>query len=333
MFSALVLDRTDDDVAAQVQTLEAPDLPDAGPDEVRLDVLYSSLNYKDGLAVTGRGQVIRGDYPIVPGIDLVGRVRGSDHDAFDEGDCVIGTGWQLGEVDWGGYTQRAKVDGDKLVPLPDGLSPAQAMTIGTAGFTAMLSVMALDEHGVTPAEGAVVVTGASGGAGSFAVALLEALGYEVAASTGSPEAHEHLRALGADRIVDRREFEDGPTRSMESGAWAGAVDAVGGDTLATLIAQLQRHGSVASFGNAGGHHLHTTVLPFILRGVNLLGIDSNTCPNDRRRAAWGRLADLLSADHFDRIHARTIPLDGIPAASREILDGEVQGRILVDVQE
>jgi len=332
MFSALVLDKEDGGVQAGVHELEERDLPDAGPEEVRLDVLYSSLNYKDGLAVTGSGQVIRGDYPIVPGIDLVGRVRGSDHAAFEEGDLAIGTGWQLGEVVWGGHTQRAKVDGNKLVPLPDDLSPAQAMIIGTAGFTAMLSVMALEEHQVLPDDGEVVVTGASGGAGSIAVALLDALRYDVVASTGSEDAHEYLRMLGADRIVHRRKFEDGPSRPMESGRWAGAIDAVGGDTLASLIAQLQRHGSVASFGNAGGHELHTTVLPFILRGVNLLGIDSNTCPNDRRRVAWDRLAELLTDDHFDHIQARTITLGEIPEASRDILTGRVRGRILVDVQ-
>ena len=315
MFSAFVLDMENGGVRARVRQLEERDLPAAGPDEVRLEVFYSSLNYKDGLAVTGSGQVIRGEYPIVPGIDLVGRVLKSNHDAFAEGELAIGTGWQLGEVDWGGYTQRAKVAGRKLVPLPDGLSPAQAMTIGTAGFTAMLSVMALEEHQVQPDDGEVVVTGASGGAGSIAVALLDPLGYDVVASTGSEEAHEYLRGLGADRIVDRREFGDGPTRPMESGAWAGAIDAVGGDTLATLIAQLQRHGSVASFGNAGGHDLHTTVLPFILRGVNLLGIDSNTCPNDRRRTAWRRLADLLSENHYERIRARTVSLGDIPDAS------------------
>lgn len=332
MFSALVLDTESGGVRARVRQLEERDLPAAGPDEVRLEVFYSSLNYKDGLAVTGNGQVIRGEYPIVPGIDLVGRVLKSNHDAFTEGELAIGTGWQLGEVDWGGYTQRAKVAGRKLVPLPDGLSPAQAMTIGTAGFTAMLSVMALEEHQVQPDDGEVVVTGASGGAGSIAVTLLDTLGYDVVASTGSEEAHEYLRGLGANRIVDRREFEDGPTRPMESGAWAGVIDAVGGDTLATLIAQLQRHGSVASFGNAGGHDLHTTVLPFILRGVNLLGIDSNTCPNDRRRTAWRRLADLLSENHYERIRARTISLDDIPDASRGLLAGQVQGRIVVDVQ-
>ncbi len=332
MFSALVLDEKDGEIHARVRQLEENDLPPAGPEAVRLEVLYSSLNYKDGLAVTGSGQVIRGDYPIVPGIDLVGRVLDSDHDAFEKGDLAIGTGWQLGEVAWGGYSQRAKVEGRKLVPLPEGLSPAQAMTIGTAGFTAMLSVLALEEHGVGPDAEEVVVTGASGGAGSIAIALLSTLGYTAVASTGSEETHEYLRALGADRIVHRREFEDGPARPMESGTWAGAIDAVGGDTLATLIAQLQRHGSVASFGNAGGHELHTTVLPFILRGVNLLGIDSNTCPNDRRRTAWHRLADALTDDHFERLRTRTIALDDIPAASRAILDGQVRGRILVDVQ-
>lgn len=332
MFSALVLDRRDDDVHAGIRQLEPDELPDAGPEAVHLEVLYSSLNYKDGLAVTGSGQVIRGDYPIVPGIDMVGRVLESRHDRIEAGEFVIGTGWQLGEAVWGGYTQEATVDGNKLVCLPEGLSPDQAMVIGTAGFTAMLSVMALEEHGVMPETGDVVVTGASGGAGSIAVALLDALGYDAAASTGSEGAHAYLRALGADRIVHRSEFEDGPSRPMESGAWAGAIDAVGGDTLAALIAQLQRHGSVAVFGNAGGHALHTSVLPFILRGVNLLGIDSNTCPNDRRRTAWTRLADLLTEAHYDRIRARTIGLDEIPDASEAILQGTVQGRILVDVQ-
>lgn len=332
MFSALVLDEDDDNVQAHIRRLEVDDLPGAGGEEVRLKVLYSSLNYKDALAVTGSGQIIRGEYPIVPGIDLVGRVLGSDHDAFRPGEFAIGTGWELGEVDWGGYSEEAKVDGNKLVPLPDDLSPAEAMVVGTAGFTAMLSVMALEGHDVHPDAGDVVVTGASGGAGSVAVALLDALGYTAVASTGSEDAHDYLRALGADRIVHRREFEDGPGRPMESGTWAGAVDAVGGTSLATLIAQLQRHGSVAAFGNAGGHELRTTVLPFILRGVNLLGIDSNTCPNDRRCVAWQRLATLLTEAHFGRIHARTISLDDIPAASRDVLKGQVQGRILVDVQ-
>lgn len=331
MFRALLLDRIDGDLDVQVRELDVDDLPDAGTDEVRVEVLYSSLNYKDALAVMDAGKIIRGGYPIVPGIDLVGRVLESAHPDFASGDHVIGTGWQLGEVDWGGYTQQAKVDGEKLVSLPQTLSPKQAMIIGTAGFTAMLSVLALEEHDVGPDSGEVVVTGASGGAGSFAVALLGALGYSTVASTGSQEAHDYLRSLGAERIVHRKEFEEGPEHPMESGKWAGAIDAVGGKTLSTLIAQTQRHGSVASFGNAGGHTLHTSVFPFILRGVNLLGIDSNTCPNERRRSAWERLAETLTDEHFEQITARTISLDDLTDASRDLLDGSVQGRIVVDV--
>jgi len=332
MFDALVLDRSEGDLSVDVQDLDLDDLPDAGPDEVQLEVLYSSLNYKDGLAVTGAGKIIRGGYPIVPGIDLVGRVVESKTEDFEPGDQVIGTGWQLGELDWGGYTQRAKVDGGKLVPLPKTLTPKQAMVAGTAGFTAMLSVMALEDHDVNPDDGNIVVTGASGGAGSMGLTLLSALDYDVVASTGSEEAHDYLRSRGADRIIHRSEFEDGPERPMEAGKWAGAMDAVGGDTLATLLSQLQRHGCVASFGNAAGHELETSLFPFILRGVSLLGIDSNTCPNDRRRRAWRRLGSILSDDDFDDIAARTIGLEDIPAASHEILEGSVRGRIVVDVQ-
>lgn len=332
MFEALVIDETDGDRNVEVRELEIHDLPDAGPEEVRLRVVYSSLNYKDALAVTGSGQIIRGEYPMVPGIDLVGRVLNSKSDAFAREDIVIGTGWQLGERDWGGYSQQAKVSARKLVPLPDDLTPAQAMVLGTAGFTAMLSVMVLEDHDVTPGAGDVVVTGASGGAGSWAVTLLDVLGYTIVASTGSDEAHEYLRSLGADRILHRRRFEEGPEQPLESARWAGAVDAVGGDTLATLLAQMQRRGSVAAFGNAGGHQLQTSVFPFILRGVNLLGIDSNTCPNDRRRSAWQRLAALLQDDHFERVSTRTVSLSELPEASRDLLSGRVQGRILVEVQ-
>jgi len=332
MFDALVLDRPDGDLSVDLQGLDVDDLPDAGPEEVLVEVLYSSLNYKDGLAVTGAGKIIRGGYPIVPGIDLVGRVLESKREAFDPGDHVIGTGWQLGELDWGGYTQKAKVDGSKLVPLPKTLTPKQAMVAGTAGFTAMLSVLALEENGVAPDDGEVVVTGASGGAGSMGVTLLSALDYDVVAATGSEDAHAYLRARGADRIVGRSEFEEGPGRPMEEGRWAGALDAVGGQTLACLLAQLQRHGSVASFGNAAGHELETSVFPFILRGVNLLGIDSNTCPDARRRQAWRRLGAILSTDDFEEMTARTIALDDIPEASRELLSDGVRGRIVVDVQ-
>ena len=332
MFEALVLDHSDEESRTTVQTLEIDDLPDAGPDEVLVEVLYSSLNYKDGLAVTGAGKIIRGEYPMVPGIDLVGRVKKSRTDAFESGDHVIGTGWQLGEVEWGGYTQRAKVSGAKLVPLPDTLTPKQAMGAGTAGFTAMLSVMALEEHGVDPDEGAVVVTGASGGAGSLGVTLLSALDYDVVASTGSEGTHGYLRERGADRIIERSAFEGGPERPMEAGKWAGALDAVGGDTLATLISQTRRRGAVASFGNAGGHELNTSVFPFILRGVRLVGIDSNTCPNDRRRRAWRRLGSILTEEDFEAVTSRTITLDEIPSVSQDVLSGDVRGRVVVDVQ-
>ena len=331
MFDALLLDQREGEQVAELRTLIDDDLPAVDGEETLVDVLYSSLNYKDALAVTGKGSIIRGDYPIAPGIDLVGRVVAGGGDRFAEGDHVIGTGWQLGEVVWGGYTQRLTVDAAKLVALPADLSPRDAMVIGTAGLTAMLAVMALEAHGTAPDGGEVVVTGASGGAGSLAVALLHALDFEAVASTGSDDAHSYLRDLGAARIVHRDELSGGPQRPMESARWAGAIDAVGGQTLATVIAQLQRHASVASFGNAGGHELHTTVLPFILRGVNLLGIDSNTCPNERRRVAWTRLAALLAPETLERIRARTIPLADVPEASRDVLAGTVRGRIVVDV--
>lgn len=326
---ALFLNPTDDGMAATVRAMDDEALP-AG--DVLVDVLYSSLNYKDGLAVTGKGKIIRGAFPFVPGIDLVGRVRASEAAAFEAGDLVIQTGWGLGETRWGGYAQQMRVRSEHLVPLPDGLTPRQAMIIGTAGFTAMLAVMALEDHGADPGtSGEIVVTGASGGAGSIAVAVLGAQGYDAVASTGTASAHEYLRNLGATRIVDRSAFDQGPERPMQSAQWAGAIDAVGGSTLATLISELERHASVASFGNAGGHELHTTVFPFILRGVNLLGIDSNTCPNDRRRAAWQHLADLLSEGHYERLLNRIIGLGEVPSASEDIVGGKVRGRVVVDV--
>ena len=332
MFNALVLDRSEGRLQVDVQELVVDDLPDAGPQQVHVEVLYSSVNYKDALAVTGAGKIIRGGYPIVPGIDLVGRVLESKREDLEEGELVIGTGWQLGEVDWGGYTQRAKVDGSKLVRLPKHMTPKEAMVAGTAGFTAMLSVLALEDHDVDPDDGEIVVTGASGGGGSMAITLLDTLDYEVVASSGSEEAHQYLRDRGADRIVHRSAFEDGPERPMESGKWAGAVDAVGGQTLATLLAQLQRHGTVASYGNAAGHELNTSVFPFILRGVNLIGIDSNTCPNKRRQAAWRRMASVLSSDDIQEMTARTVGLDEVPEACEELLSGDIRGRVVVDLQ-
>src|SRR5690606_6522538 len=249
MFKALVLDDAGGRPSAAVRTLAPGDLPEG---DVTLSVLYSSLNYKDGLAVTGKGKIIRGGYPFVPGIDLVGTVEASASPAFRAGDVVIGTGWGLGENHWGGYAQRQRVRADWLVPLPEGLAPRDAMVAGTAGLTAMLAVMALEAHGAAPGGGEVVVTGASGGVGSMAVALLARAGFTVVASTGRRDAHDYLRALGAAALLDRDELGRGPQRPMDSARWAGAVDTVGGATLAAVISQLQRHASVAACGLVGG---------------------------------------------------------------------------------
>jgi acrylyl-CoA reductase (NADPH) len=277
MSKALVLEKSDSGITSGVMAIRQEDLPDG---DVVVSVLFSSLNYKDALAVTGKGKIIRGEYPFIPGIDLVGHVEDSTSALFAPGDLVIGTGWGLGETRWGGYTQVQRIKGSSLVGLPEKLSPEKAMILGTAGLTAMLSVSALEKHGCSPDQREVVVTGASGGVGSIAVALLAQLGYRVAASTGSADAHAYLLRLGAARIIDRQVLGQGPSRPMDSARWAGAVDSVGGSTLATIISQLDTHASAASCGLAGGHELHTTVFPFILRGVNLLGIDSNTCPTE-----------------------------------------------------
>lgn len=328
MPKALILDRTNDAVAASVHDLEEERLPQG---DVLVDVLFSSLNYKDALAVTGKGKIIRGSYPFVPGIDLVGRVRSTDTDGFRPGDLVIGTGWGLGESHWGGYSERQRVDGSWLLPLPEGMSPETAMTAGTAGLTAMLSVMDLESRGITPGRGRVLVTGASGGVGSIAVALLAAGGYEVEASTGSDDAHEYLLRLGADRIIDRAELASGAGRPLETARWAGAVDVVGGATLDAVLSRLERHGAVAVCGLAGGAELHSTVYPFILRGVSLLGIDSNMCQVNVRRRAWTRLASSMTDELVGEIWTATIRLDEIPDYSARLLSGRTRGRVVVDV--
>ncbi len=324
---ALLLTQTDDGVRAAIETVAERDLPDG---DVLIDVAYSSLNYKDGLAVTGKGKIVRGDFPFVPGIDLAGTVAESESERFQPGDEVILTGWGTGEDRWGGFAEYARASSEHLVALPGGMTLKEAMIVGTAGFTAMLAVMALEEHGVTPEKGEVAVTGASGGAGSMAVAILHALGYDAVASTGTDGAHDYLRSLGAARVIGRDELSAGPKHPMEKARWAGAVDAVGGPTLATLIAQTARHGSVASYGLAQSHELNTTVFPFILRGVNLLGIDSNTCPPERRRTAWQRLDDVLPSSALEAIQ-QTITLGDVIAYSEKITRGETQGRIVVDV--
>lgn len=324
---ALVLDKTDDGVAADVRELEEAQLPEG---DVLVRVAYSSLNYKDGLAVTGKGKVVRGDYPFIPGIDLVGTVETSESGDYAPGDEVIVTGWGIGEEHWGGYAQKQRVRSEWLVPLPEGMTPKEAMAIGTAGFTAMLAVMALEARDVRPGSGEVVVTGASGGVGSIAVAILGRLGYDVVASTGSETAHGYLKGLGAARIIHRDELGQGPRRPLDSARWAGGIDTVGSATLAAMLSQTSRHGSVAACGLAGGSELNTTVFPFILRGVSLLGIDSNTCPADVRRTAWGRLARDLPKEALAAL-TQTIPLTDVPAMSEEILKGHVQGRVVVAV--
>jgi acrylyl-CoA reductase (NADPH) len=327
-FKALVLNEEEGGVRAEVDDAKFADLPDG---DVLIRVAYSSLNYKDGLAVTGKGKVVR-RYPMVPGIDLAGTVEESQSPVWEPGDRVTLTGFGTSETHWGGYAQLARAKSDWLVRLPDGLSLFQSMALGTAGLTAMLSVMALEEHGLEPGQGEVVVSGASGGVGSLGVAILANLGYDVVASTGRAQLRSFLEGLGAKDIIDRDVLSAPSTRPLESARWSGAVDTVGGDILAGILRALSNHASVAACGNAGGVALNTTVLPFILRGVNLLGIDSNYCPLDRRRIAWERLALEFPLDKLDRIVSNTASLEDVPRLSEEILMGQVQGRIVVDVQ-
>ncbi|RMG36790.1 MAG: oxidoreductase [Gammaproteobacteria bacterium] len=326
-FRALVLSQDDDGrTHAEVRKLSEADLPDG---DVLLDVAWSSLNYKDGLAITGKGKVVR-NFPMVPGIDLAGRVRHSESPDYRPGDPVILTGWGVGERYWGGYSQRQRVRSEWLVPLPQGLSLRDAMTIGTAGLTAMLCVMTLEEAGVTPDRGKVVVTGASGGVGSVAVTLLARLGYEVAAVTGRPEGAEWLRGLGASEIVSREEMAS-PPRPLESQRWAGAVDTVGGVILARVLAEMGYGGAVAACGLAGGHELHTTVMPFILRNVSLRGVDSVMCPRERRIEAWHRLARELPHERLSEIE-QVARLEDLPRLAEEILAGRIRGRVVVDLE-
>ena len=328
MFRALLIEPdASGAMSSRVSEIDDDRLP-AG--DVTIDVAYSSINYKDGLAVTGEGKVIRGEFPFVPGIDLGGRVSSSDSPEFSEGDRVLQTGWGLGESHWGGFAHRARVRSDWLIRIPDDLSIVDSMIIGTAGYTAMLAIMALEEHGLNPGSaGSIAVTGASGGVGSFAVALLSRLGYQVVAISGKKTAISYLQELGATSVEPREYLGEGSVRPLDKGRWTAAVDTVGGEPLARLISQMETHATVAACGNAAGFDLPTTVLPFILRGVTLAGIDSNTCPNPRRRVAWKRLANLCDRETLSRIHSRTVELEEVPAECRSIVAGHALGRVVV----
>ena len=326
-FNALMVRKNDEGkTSAAVEQITTDDLP-AGDVTVAVD--YSTVNYKDGLCIGPGGGLVR-NYPHVPGIDFAGTVEASDDDRYKAGDKVVLTGWRVGEAHWGGYAQKARVKADWLVPLPDGLDTRAAMAVGTAGFTAMLAVMALEDHGLKPDNGPVLVTGAAGGVGSVATAILANLGYEVATVTGRPETADYLKSLGASRIVPREELNQTTKRPLEAETWAGCVDAVGGEMLARVLGQMKYGASVSAVGLAGGAGLPATVIPFLLRGVNLLGIDSVMQPYDNRLRAWSRIATDLP---MDKLNAMIQPatLADLPDLGRAILKGQVKGRVVVDV--
>ncbi|MHA3914312.1 acryloyl-CoA reductase [Halovulum sp. GXIMD14793] len=326
-FSALVVEKDEaGSTHAVVQHLEEDRLPEG---EVTVAVEYSTLNYKDGLCIGPGGGLVR-TYPHVPGIDFAGVVETSDDERYVPGDRVVLTGWRVGEAHWGGYAQKARVKADWLVRLPEGLTTRQAMAVGTAGFTAMLAVTALEDHGLEPGHGPVLVTGAAGGVGSVATALLSNLGHEVAAVTGRPETEDYLRDLGATQIVPRADLAETVKRPLESETWAGCVDAVGGAMLARVLGQMKYGASVAAVGLAGGAALPATVIPFLLRGVNLLGIDSVMQPHDNRVKAWRRIATDLPMDKLDAM-VQPAKLADLPELGAAILKGEVKGRVVVDV--
>ncbi len=327
MFRALVLEKTDDTATATIRELDDSALP-AG--DVTIDVAFSTLNYKDGLCLSPNGGGLVRAYPHVGGIDFAGTVCASEDARYKVGDNVVLTGWRVGEVHWGGYATRARVRADWLVPLPAGLTARRAMAVGTAGLTAMLAIQSLEDHGLTPAQGEVLVTGAAGGVGSVAVALLAAMGYQVAAVTGRPETENYLRDLGASRIIARADLAETVKRPLEAETWAGCIDAVGGAMLARVLGQMKHGASVAAVGLAGGAGLPASVIPFLLRGINLLGIDSVLQPYPARQKAWARIAAHLPTDKLD---AMILPatLADLPALGAAILKGEVKGRVVVDV--
>ena len=328
MFRALIMEQdADGNATPHLRTITERDLP---PGEVTVAVAYSTVNYKDGLAMLPNGGGIVKTWPHVGGVDFAGRVTASSDARYTPGDLVVSTGWRVGEIYWGGYAQMARVRADFLVPLPAGLTMRQSMAVGTAGLTSAFAIMALQDHGVTPDKGEVLVTGAAGGVGSVAVAMLAQLGYSVAAVTGRPETADYLRSLGAARIIARADLAETVKRPLETEVWAGCIDAVGGAMLARILGQMKYGASVAAVGLAGGAGLPASVIPFLLRGVNLLGIESVVRPYGDRIRAWARIAADLP---LDKLEAMIVPatLADLPALGVAILKGGVQGRVVVDV--
>ncbi|MBH0077121.1 oxidoreductase [Pseudoalteromonas sp. SWYJ118] len=323
---AIVINKEDNNYSASLSTIENSDLPN---ENVSIDVLYSTLNYKDGLAITGKGPVVR-SFPMVPGIDLVGTVTNSTSDEFKNGDNVILNGFGVGEKHWGGLAQKAALNSDWLIPVPSGISPKQAMQIGTAGYTAMLSVIALQKQGITPESGEILVTGANGGVGSFAIYLLNQLGFNVTAATGRLDQSEYLKELGASQIIDRNELSN-PGKPLQKERFAAAIDSVGSHTLANICASLKYGGVVTACGLAQGMDLPASVAPFILRGVSLIGIDSVMRPKADRIEAWDRLAKLVSADYLDKISTE-ISLEHVIDNAEQLMEGKIRGRVVVNCQ-
>ncbi|BCL68081.1 quinone oxidoreductase [Vibrio nigripulchritudo] len=324
MFQALVLNQEDKKTIATIESLDDSQLPEG---DVVIEVDYSSLNYKDGLAITGKGKIIR-QFPMVPGIDLAGTVLSSSDERYQSGDQVVLTGWGVGENHWGGMAQKASLKADWLVPLPKGLSSKQAMMVGTAGLTAMLCVQAILDGGVKPEEGEILVTGASGGVGSVAINLLSVLGYKVAAVSGRVEENGPLlEKLGAARVIERSEFEE-PARPLEKQIWAGAIDTVGSKMLAKVLAQMDYNSTVAACGLAGGFDLPTTVMPFILRNVRLQGVDSVYCPYEKRVAAWEKLTELLPESYYEQA-CTEVTLNDAAKYAEDITNGQVTGRVVI----
>lgn len=325
-FKAMVLREADKKTLATIETLSLEALPQ---EDTLIKIDFSTLNFKDALAVTGSGKIVK-SWPLVPGIDFAGTVVETSNPNLRAGQQVVLTGWSVGEKYWGGFSQYQRVRGEWLVPLPEGLSTRQAMMIGTAGFTGMLCVNALDQAGVTPASGPVLVTGAAGGVGSVAVAILAKLGFTVSALTGNPDKHDYVKSLGASEVIDGPQWSEAP-RALETQRWAASIDTVGSKVLARVLAEMNYGGVVAACGLAGGADLPTTVMPFILRGVKLIGVDSVMLPAKDRVKAWKRIVTDLPMSMLEGITARTVALEDVCGAAKDMLEGKLRGRVLVDV--